>query len=168
MARSRSVATRENDIRALDLRRRGLSYPQISAELGCSLSTAHTMVQRALADSAREAGEEVRQIEAQRLDDLTRTLNRVMLTRHYRVAQTGQVATDPETGAPLLDADPVIRAVLALVRVSERRAKLLGLDAPTRHEVITIDAVEAEIRKLEAEVGRNPGRAAAGAPPLPS
>jgi len=165
LARSRSLATREKDIRALDLRRRGLSYPQIAAETGCSLSTAHAMVQRALADSAREAAEEVRQIEAGRLDDLTRTLNRVLLARHIVVSQ-GQVMKHPETGETLTDHDPVIRAVLALVRVSERRAKLLGLDAPTRHEVITMDAVEAEIRKLEAEVGRLPGRAAAGAPPV--
>jgi hypothetical protein len=169
VARSRSLATREKDLRALDYRRRGLSYPQIAAEMKCSLSGAHQSVPRALADSAREASEEVRQIEAARLDDYMRALNRVLLAKHYVVSTaTGKVALHPETQQPLLDDDPVIRTVLALVRVSERRAKLLGLDAPTRHEVITMDAIEAEISKLEAEVGRNAGRAEAGAPPLSS
>lgn len=164
MARTRSLVTRDKDSRALDLRRRGLHYAQIAAEMGYrSPSSAHDAVQRALADTAREAAEEVRQVEAQRLDDLTATLTRIMLTRHLVVSQ-GTVAVHPQTGEPLTDDDPVIRAVLGLVRVSERRAKLLGLDAPTRHEVITMDAVEAEIRKLEAELGGNAGRAEAGAP----
>ena len=166
MARSRSLATREKDIRALDLRRRGLSYPQIAAEMGCSLSGAHQSVQRALADSAREASEEVRQIEAQRLDDYMRALNRVLLAKHYVVsAATGKVAVHPETGQPLLDDDPVIRTVLALVRVSERRARLLGLDAPVKHEVRQIDAIDARLLDLAEQMGPVGRRNTAGVPP---
>jgi hypothetical protein len=33
-----------------------------------------------------------------------------------------------------------------------RRARLLGLDAPTQHQVLTIDAIDEEIRRLEAEL----------------
>jgi hypothetical protein len=154
VARTRSLATREKDLRALDYRRRGLSYPQIAAEMGCSLSGAHQSVQRALADSAREASEEVRQIEAARLDDYMRALNRVLLAKHYVVSTaTGKVALHPETGQPLLDDDPVIRTVMALVRVSERRARLLGLDAPVKHEVRQIDAIDARLLDLAGEMG---------------
>lgn len=154
MARTRSLATREKDLRALDYRRRGLSYPQIAAEMGCSLSGAHQSVQRALADSAREASEEVRQIEAARLDDYMRALNRVLLAKHYVVSTaTGKVALHPETGQPLLDDDPVVRTVMALVRVSERRARLLGLDAPVKHEVRQIDAIDARLLDLAGEMG---------------
>ena len=169
MARKRSLATRENDARALEFRRRGLSYEQISAQMEWrSPSAAYQSVQRALADPCREASEEVRQIEAARLDELTRTLMRVLATKHYVVSvASGVVARHPETGQPLQDDAPVIHAVAGLVRISERRAKLLGLDAPTRHEVITMDAVEAEIRKLEAEIG-HADRGQAGAAPLPS
>lgn len=166
MARSRSAATRIKDIRALELRRRGLNYSQVAAEMGYrSQSSAYEAVQRALADSAREPADEVRRIEAERLDELTRHLNRVLVTRHYTVTQSGKIVTHPETGLPLLDDGPVIQAVAGLVRIAERRAKLLGLDAPTKHEVITMDAIEAEIRKLEAQVG-DAGRAEAGAPPV--
>ena len=51
MARRRSLATRENDARALEFRRRGLSYEQIAGQMEWrSPSSAHEAVQRALAD----------------------------------------------------------------------------------------------------------------------
>lgn len=161
MGRRRSPATAEKDLRVLELRRRGLSYPQIAAEMGCSLSSAYDSVQRALADTAREATQEVRLIEAQRLDDLTRTLNRVLVTRHYVVTQSGKLAVHPETGQPLIDDGPVMQAVGGLVRISERRAKLLGLDAPVKHEVRNIDAVDARLLDLADEMALgDPGTAA--------
>jgi len=150
MARRRSLATRENDARALEFRRRGLSYEQIAAQMEWrSPSSAHEAVQRALADTAREASEEVRQIEAARLDELTRTLMRVLATKHYVVsAASGVVARHPDTGQPLLDDAPVIHAVAGLVRISERRSKLLGLDAPKQVEVRSIDAIDARLIEL--------------------
>jgi hypothetical protein len=36
---------------------------------------------------------------------------------------------------------------------AERRAKLLGLDAPTTREVVMLDAIDAEIERLIAELG---------------
>jgi len=150
MARKRSLATRESDARALEFRRRGLSYEQISAQMEWrSPSAAHQAVQRALADSAREAGEEVRQIEAARLDELTRTLMRVLATKHYVVSvASGVVARHPETGQLLQDDAPVIHAIAGLVRISERRSKLLGLDAPKQVEVRTIDAIDSRLIEL--------------------
>ena len=158
MARRRSLATRESDARALEFRRRGLSFEQISAQMEWrSPSAAYQAVQRALADSAREASEEVRQIEADRLDELTRTLYRVLGTKHYVVSVgSGKIALHPETGKPLQDDGPVIQAVAGLLRVSERRAKLLGLDAPARHEFITIDAIDRELAALQAQLDGMP------------
>ena len=63
---------------------------------------------------------------------------------------------DPaKPGEPLVDDTPVIQAGLALLRVMERRAKYLGLDAPTksRVEVITEDVVDAEMAVLAASGG---------------
>jgi len=40
-----------------------------------------------------------------------------------------------------------------LIRVDQRRAKLLGLDAPTEHAVLTIDRLDAEICRLAAALG---------------
>lgn len=161
MSRTRSAETRDKDNRALELRRRGLHYTQIASEMQYrSSASAYDAVQRALSDAAREGAEEVRQVEAQRLDDLTRVLNRVLVTRHYVVTQSGKLAVHPETGQPLTDDGPVMQAVAGLVRISERRARLLGLDAPVKHEVRNIDAVDARLLDLADQVALgDPGAA---------
>lgn len=48
------------------------------------------------------------------------------------------------------------RAVHRLLNVMDRRARMLGLDQPQRHEhqVITKDALVAEIERLEQEIGQ--------------
>ena len=40
-----------------------------------------------------------------------------------------------------------------MLKVMDRRAKLLGLDEPERIEVISMSAVESEIQRLEQELG---------------
>lgn len=48
---------------------------------------------------------------------------------------------------------------------AERKAKLLGLDAPTQVQVVTLDHLDAQIAALEAELaGRGPVGEAASAP----
>lgn len=49
------------------------------------------------------------------------------------------------------DAD--VSAVREVLRVMDRRAKLLGLDRPEQHryEIVSVDAIEAEIRRLRDE-----------------
>ena len=162
--RRRSLATRENDARVLELRRRGLSYAQISTQMGWkSDASAYFAVNRALADQAREVSAEVIQIETDRLDEMTRTLYRVLATKHYVVsAGSGKVALHPDTGQPLQDDGPVLQAVAGLLRISERRSKLLGLDAPTktRIEVITEDVIDAEMAALARQVAENDARTA--------
>ena len=152
MGRQRTSASRERDNRAWAYRRSGLSYDQVARAAGyASVSGAYKAVQRAIAENAAENGDEARQIEAARLDDLTRTLMRVLTTKHYIVATNGAVVRDPETREPLADDGPVIQAVAGLTRISERRAKLLGLDAPARRDV-TIDMVNQEIMTLEQQL----------------
>jgi hypothetical protein len=160
MPRKRTIADQERDAQAVEMRRRHLNYKQIAAQLGyASLSSAYDAVQRGLADARGEASEAVKQIELERLDDIARGFQRVFATRHYVVSVgSGKVVMDPKSpGEPLLDDGPVITAGLALLRVMERRAKYLGLDAPakTRVEIVPEDAVDAEIKRLEARLADN-------------
>jgi hypothetical protein len=102
-------------LQALDLRIAGGTYRQIARQLGVNEKTAFYDVQGALAslDAVKaKTAERLRDIELERLDR----------------ASTGLVP-----GIRSGDA----RAVTALVRVMERRAKLLGLDAPVKqsHEM---------------------------------
>ena len=102
----------ERKLQALDLRKAGLSYRQIGEELNVSYQTAWQDVRaamKALAQVENGRADEVRRIELQRLDELWRGL-----------------WADATGGDPA-----AIRAALGLM---ERRAKLLGLDAPAKTE----------------------------------
>jgi hypothetical protein len=70
-----------------------------------------------------------------------------MLTPHYEVSASGRVATD-EDGRPLLDDKPKLAAIDRLLKIQDRRAKLLGLDSAQKVEVLTLDALDAERQRL--------------------
>lgn len=99
-------------VQALQLRKAGASYRQIATQLGVDIATAWSDVQAELLQLrtlATTTAEDVKALELQRLDALTAGL-------FVKATSSGGDA----------------RAVTALVRVSERRARLLGLDAPVK------------------------------------
>jgi len=124
-------AIAERRVRALELRKSGLTFREISRQLGADLHTVHGDVQAELAalrERTVEQAQDLREMELARLDSFNLGL--------WKQIKAGS--------AP---------AVSAAVRVSERRAKLLGLDAPTasRTEVTGSLSVAAETR-LKTEV----------------
>jgi len=103
----------ERRVAALELRKAGRTYRYIAAMLNVDVHTAWEDVQAeltALRQQATEIAEEVRELELRRLDDWTAAL-------------TAQAQTGRE------------RSIDSLVRIQERRARLLGLDAPTKQEI---------------------------------
>ncbi|MGN6679286.1 MAG: hypothetical protein ACTHKL_16100 [Streptosporangiaceae bacterium] len=145
------------DARALDLRRRGLTYAQIAENLGfASTNASFQSVKRAIKDLYQEDTEGQTTLELERLDDMLRVLVRVALSRHRAVASNGRLILD-EQGNPVYDDATNVQAALAVVKLSESRRKLLGLDAPakSRVQVITDDDVDAEIKALTAELAKN-------------
>jgi len=108
----RRIKTTEKTLKALDLRKKGFSYTQIGTKLGCARQTACRYVLSELenlADQCREEAGQVRDLELQRLDEL------------YLVAWKA-IADGSET------------AIDRCLRIMERRAKLLGLDAAEKVE----------------------------------
>lgn len=98
-------------LQALDLRLAGGTYRNIAQALGVSCSHAFRLVDAALRESAErcsEAAEKIRSIELARLDKM-----RVVLW--------------PKRSDP--------RVADTLLRISERTARLCGLDAPTKTEI---------------------------------
>jgi len=105
-------AAAERRQKSLDLRIAGARYRQIGAQLGVSHQTAYRDVQTALGELAAlqaKKAEKLRELELERCDKLTLAL--------WPKARTGDE-----------------RAIRAIVAVMDRRAKLLGLDAPTKLE----------------------------------
>ena len=102
----------EAQARALELRRMGFGYQEIANQLNCSLSTAHGYVDAAMADAAAQvsgAAERVKTEEISRLDGMMRGL--------WPDARKGSYG-----------------AIDRVLKIMERRAKLLGLDAPYRQK----------------------------------
>lgn len=104
--------------KALDLRRAGLSYSKIAQQLGWNSPQAcQDAVSKAIRSIVSEPVEELVEFERQRLDDL--------FVQAYRVVQDGDVS-----------------AVSAAIKIMERRAKLLGLDMPTKIAPTNVDGTE--------------------------
>lgn len=122
-----SLDQAELDAEAAELRSRGLPLREVAERQGVSITTAWERINRALSAVRREGGEQAQALELDKLDRLERRLTEVLERRHVVVSQGHVVTLD---GEPLADDDPAVRAAAGLLRVSESRRKLLGLDAP--------------------------------------
>jgi DNA-binding Lrp family transcriptional regulator len=121
------------DAEALRLRSAGMSYQKIANAMDCSKPTAYDRVNRALAAIPFEAVDEYRRIEGQRLDML------------MEIAMDKALSGDKGS----------LFAIDRVLAIQERAAKLRGLDAPIKHEVITLDYIQSEIRRLEETLGED-------------
>jgi hypothetical protein len=128
----RTVETAERDAKAARMRSRGMSYRDIARALEIDVKTAHTAVKHAMQDVVREAAEDAVQFELDRLDEMHRAALKV-LERHHIVVSNGQVVR--LDGEALQDDGPVLSAIDRIVRISESRRKLLGLDQPAKTQV---------------------------------
>jgi hypothetical protein len=146
------VAVREREARALALRRDGHTYAEIGEVLCVNRQMATRVVKRGLDRIVREPAEQVRVLELERLDQ-AQVEALAVLRSHHVLVQGGRVIKDDD-GQPLADPGPVLAAIGTLLKIMERRAKLLGLDRPARHDVsadlsvVSIDALDAEIDRL--------------------
>jgi DNA-binding CsgD family transcriptional regulator len=127
------ITAQDREIAALELRRAGKTYRAIGAALGITEPGAHACVKRALARGAaelREAAAEAIELDLERLDAL--------LAGFWDRAEAG-------------DEDAADR----VLKILERRAKLLGLDAAARTELTGADggpiavSADADARLLE-------------------
>lgn len=128
----RQIDTAERDAQAARLRHYGFSYRQIAKQMGWeSPASAHRAVGRALREIIREAAEDLVKLETERFDAALAPVLRII-----------------ETGTPLEQ----LAAVDRLVKLSESRRKLLGLDAPTRTDLRITDSLDAQLEQLASEV----------------
>lgn len=98
---------------ALELRIKGMSYRAIADRLKCSHETVRLDIEgelKRLADLNIEKAAELRELELVRLDKIIYSLSNWV--------ESGNIG-----------------AASVYIKASERRSKLLGLDAPTKHEV---------------------------------
>jgi predicted transcriptional regulator len=186
---SERVLIAQRRTRVLAMRVEQRPYREIAAELGITETTARddyaaaVTERRTALDAQRDTAVA---IETAKLDALEQAAWEVLRARHVTVSQgrivgryTGRFLRDEEdevirdgTGKPALEIEeieddaPVLAAIDRLVKIAERRARLRGLDAPTKVDIS--DERRAEIEKYAAElaawVGDVDGEGAGDAP----
>lgn len=130
----------DKETRVLELRRQGMNYTDIAKAVGYQgPGAAWKACQRALIRTQQEPSDAVRHLELERLDSFL-----------------GFLWTKIERGDS--------RAIDSALRIMDRRAKYLGIDAPTKAqvEVTTYDgnSVDAEIERLVELLGEKSGSSA--------
>lgn len=153
MVTQQRIRAAERQARVLELAKAGYAFREIAAKVGyTNPGAAHNAFRAALKATLRPAGAEYRKVELQRLDEMHKPL--------WARAQDGD-----------------LQAQAQVLRLMERRAALLGLDAPRRQELMGADGGPIELaaavddareqllarltevvsrRRLEGEGGPNP------------
>lgn len=177
VSRARRADIADRRTKLIHYRLAARPYSEFYAELGyASVQAASRDFSRALEENIAEqrASMEVyRETEILRLDGELERLDRLyakverILDKFHFTVQFGKVIT--VDGGPLEDDGPALAAVDRLVKIedarrrnSERRSKLLGLDAAQRVEM-TIDDIDAKIHDLTEQLASFDGEAAAAA-----
>ncbi len=158
-----TVSVEQQRLKALDLRGEGKSYRKIADAMGIDVARAHQLVIEGLDElmtQSAESAEQVRVLEIARLDDLLdRTLIKLSLQRREMVTKDGQTVFVP---------DPNEKTIEAVLKIMERRARFLGLDAPQEIvgagggaiQVTNVAASEEFMNNIEKLLGRlNAGEA---------
>ncbi|MFH9368081.1 hypothetical protein ACH4K8_20665 [Streptomyces anulatus] len=146
-----SLTTAQRDAEAARLRTQGWTYQRIADHVGFKQrADAYNAVKRVLDATVREAGEDIRALELERLDRLEAAANGVLEREHVTVSN-GRVVVLHET--PLPDDGPVLAAIDRLLKIQERRARLLGLDAPTKQNISISPERAAALEQLVEELG---------------
>ncbi|MFD3827703.1 hypothetical protein [Streptomyces sp. NPDC058621] len=148
-----TVDAAEKRALAARLRAKGWSYQRIAEEVGYeSKGSAWNAVQQVLKETVQEAGDELRTLEAERLDRMSEAAWAVLERQHVVVSNGRVVDLD---GTPLPDDAPVLQAIDRLLRISESRRKLVGLDAPSKVSV-EADQIGSEIAQILDRIAQRP------------
>lgn len=128
IANQKAIEVTERQRQAVELRKAGAGFEEIARQLGYKdASGAYRAVKAALRKTIQQPADELRALEAARLD--------AMLLGIYADARKGNVAK-----------------IDRVLNIMTRRAKLFGLDAPTKTEDVTDYRKEAEA--IAAEIGK--------------
>lgn len=145
--RVNAIAITERRTRAIQLRRSGMSWDAIAADLGyksrgAACQDVNRALQRQVAEQANQLAE-YRVLEDGHLDDLRRRMMNVLMSG---------------------SADQQMKATDRLVRVAERKAKLNGLDASDERDERMVRLAESQglmvaeaIRRIVQGLGLDPG-----------
>lgn len=113
--------------RIIELRRKRWSFQEIADELGLSYITVYRHYQEVCRKIPAAELEMHRKEMLAQLDEAEKAVLQVLYGKNYKVSATGKIVSFG--GKPVLDPDVKLKAAATLVRIQERKARLLGADA---------------------------------------
>ncbi len=124
----------DRQLQALELRKTGMGFLAIADKLGYrSVSGAYDAVMAGIKKTLQEPADELRKVEVERLD--------IMLNAVWWAASHGEP-----------------HAIDRVLRIMERKAKYLGLDAPGQYEIL----LKQEARRVAEATGMSEDAVLAG------
>lgn len=160
-----SEKTKHQQSYILTRRRDGISFPMIAEEMGMTQGYIYKLYKKALKEIIVEDVEEVRKMELLRLEQLEEEVLNVLRAFHPVISggqvvrdvvedEDGNPAVNPTTGdivtVRLQDQGPKLAAIDRAIKLMERRARLLGLDAPTKMAPTTPDGDKPYVVTIQA------------------
>ena len=146
----KGVESYERDAEACKLYVAGKTYAEIAEALGYGdKSHAHRAVQKILMETAKQPADEVRALLRARNEEIYAMARDIALKQHYAHGNGKLVYKD---GEPLIDDGPKLNAMDRMQRALTELAKLAGAHAAVKFENLSLEAVQAEIARLEQEV----------------
>ena len=142
----RTAEQMEKDHEAAGMRLRSKKLREIGERFGVTPQAAALMISRAMADIPTESTAELIKLELMKYDRIEAKAADIMEKYHPIITQSGKVLSDFE------EETPVIQAMNTLLKVADRRARLLGLNAPTRTELTSTVSVTVEDRSKQAKM----------------
>lgn len=109
-----------------------MTYARIADELGTNSRRVQRLLNKYSPKLLEKDAALFRDVEVGKLDELEELLWKIIDQDHYLISNGQVVYLD--TGEIVPDTDPVFKAIDKILKVAERRAKLLGLDKPIKVE----------------------------------
>lgn len=168
---AKSIEQARRRAEMMRLRCEGLTLEEIADHMGITSKTVQRVISNALTAMVKGPAEELRALEVARVEELLAHAIETVRAFHPLIANgkvvyvpvlddNGETVCDPATGEVLTtvieDKAPKLASIATCVRLLERRAKLLGLDAPAQQELTVVteeagpDLSHLTVQELEA------------------
>lgn len=146
----KGIESLERDAEACRMYVAGKTYLEIAHELGYGdKSNARRAVQSILMETIKQPADEVRALLRARNEEIYMLAREVSRQTQYAHSH-GEVIYNPD-GTPMIERELTLKAIDRMQRALAELAKLCGAHAAVKFENLSLEAVQAEIARLEAE-----------------
>lgn len=149
MANKRGIRERREaeTVQMYEDRKAGMTLQEIGDKFGITKGAVFNRIRKYSTEIVETAADSYRDHEIEKLDEMETKLWEIVGKKHYRVDHGKLIVLGQEGEEEVLsDDEPIMKAIDRLLKVMERRAKLLGLDNPVKQDVnVSVETRDEEL-----------------------